>query len=227
MNQILTPESPQRKHNSTFDASYMTHKLLPPKIYKISFFIFSFIAIILLISLFIRIYHQNTKEGLSKDLANIYQLSTLYSDNSIYSASYASNNTSSEKVPFVIGMIKIEKINLNYPILSESSKELLEISLCRFAGPMPNEIGNLCIAGHNYVDYKLFSRLHEVELNDVINIYDLNGKMIEYSVVKKYETNPNDTSCTTQNTGTGKFITLLTCNNVTQKRLVVIAQANQ
>lgn len=64
---------------------------------------------------------------------------------------------------------------------------MLKISLCRFAGPMPNEIGNLCIAGHNYVDYKLFSRLHELENGDKIDIYDLNGTKITYAVFDKFE----------------------------------------
>jgi len=84
--------------------------------------------------------------------------------------------------------------------------------------------GNLCIAGHNYVDYKFFSRLHELEKNDIIKIYDLSGKVIEYSVFKKYETKPNDTSCTTQNTNGKSIITLLTCNNVSGKRLIVVAK---
>lgn len=89
---------------------------------------------------------------------------------------------------------------------------------------MPNEIGNLCIAGHNYVDYKLFSRLNELEINDTIQIYDLSGKMIEYIVSDKYEVDPTDTSCTAQNTMGNKIVTLLTCNNITQKRLVIVSK---
>lgn len=87
--------------------------------------------------------------------------------------------------------------------------------------------GNLCIAGHNYVDYKLFSRLNELEENDTIEIYDLNGKMIEYIVFQKYEAKSTDTSCTIQNTNGDKIVTLLTCNNVSGNRLIVVAKAKK
>lgn len=96
--------------------------------------------------------------------------------------------------------------------------------MCRFAGPMPNQTGNLCIAGHNYVDYKFFSRLNELEKNDVITIYDLNGNHVDYSIYKIYETNSNDTTCTFQDTKGERIVTLITCNNVNGKRLVVHAK---
>lgn len=84
--------------------------------------------------------------------------------------------------------------------------------------------GNLCIAGHNYVDYKFFSRLNELEIDDTIKIYDLSGKMIEYSIYKKYEVEITDVSCTSQDTNGKNIITLLTCNNVSGKRLVLVAK---
>ena len=126
--------------------------------------------------------------------------------------------------PFVIGIIQIDKINLNYSILSVCNNDLLDISVCRFAGPMPNEIGNLCVAGHNYVDYNFFSRLNELNLNDKITIFDLEGKAITYSIYDIYESNSNDTSCTFQNTNGQKIITLITCNNVNGKRLIIHAK---
>lgn len=140
-------------------------------------FWFSFsIALIFLCIFITNIYQMNQQEKISKRLLNNYSLTTLYQNledtqNIVTTEKVQVNN----RIPFVIGMIRIDKINLNYPILSESNYDLLKISLCRFAGPMPNEIGNLCIAGHNYVDYKLFSRLHELENGDKIDIYDLNG----------------------------------------------------
>lgn len=84
--------------------------------------------------------------------------------------------------------------------------------------------GNLCIAGHNYVDYKFFSRLNELKKGDKIQIYDLSGTMLEYTVFHIYESAPNDTSCTLQNTNGLSIVTLLTCNNVSGKRLIVVAK---
>ena len=189
--------------------------------YKIQLIISIIIFAIFIIILFINIYKSHKNETISNKLISSYSVATLYSnslENNII------NSESTESNPFVIGIIKINKINLNYPIISSSSNDLLDISVCRFAGPMPNEIGNLCIAGHNYVDYKLFSRINELEKNDIIEIYDLSGIKIEYNVYDIYETSANDTSCTFQDTNGKRIVTLITCNNVNGKRLIVHAK---
>ena len=91
---------------------------------------------------------------------------------------------------------------------------------------MPNEVGNLCIAAHNYHDYRFFSRLHLLEFGDLINIYDINGNIEEYHVTDKYTISATDLNCTSQDTNGEKQITLLTCNNISGNRLVVKATAN-
>ena len=223
MNQILEPVF--LLTDDLNNSSIKEKRLSYTKLYKIQFIIFSAIACILLIFLFIRLFKQNEHEILSQKLLSSYTISTLYSNENNYNTTLTSNDFSSHpSTPFVIGLLKIDKINLNYPILSETTDELLDISICRFAGPMPNKEGNLCIAGHNYVDYKLFSRLNELEINDTFEVYDLNGEMIKYCIFNKYETDVNNISCTTQNTNGNKIVTLLTCNNVNGKRLIVVGK---
>lgn len=186
-------------------------------------FLFSFtFAIIFLLLLFYHFYKNNEKEQISKQLLKNYSLTTLYQDNT-YDAPEIEKTSTLIQNPFVIGMVRIEKIDLNYPILSKTDKELLKISLCRFAGPMPNEYGNLCIAGHNYVDNKFFSNLNKLNKNDLIEIYDLNGNKVVYSIFDKYEVDINDLSCTSQEVGNKRIVTLLTCNNVNGKRTVIHA----
>ena len=228
MNQILKTKNNLDEKNIDFKKLYHENSNTTNKnnkFYKIQFIISFFSFFLFIVVFFIRIFNTSDNEQISNNLMSIYNVSTLYSNTVDYSISLTETMAEQNSfIPFVIGMIKIDKINLNYPILSESNKELLNISLCRFAGPMPNEIGNLCIAGHNYVDYKFFSRLNELELKDIIKIYDLSGRMVEYSVYKMYEVQPNDISCTSQDTKNKNIITLLTCNNVSGKRLVVIAE---
>ncbi len=187
-------------------------------LYKAIFLFSTFLLFISIIFLFIKLYRNSINEQISQKLNSSYSVSTLYSEN------VSLENTSSTSEPFVIGIIKIDKINVNYSILSVSNNKLLDISVCRFAGPMPNEIGNLCIAGHNYVDYKFFSRLNELNINDEITIFDLSGNSKNYYVYKKYEILPTDTSCTSQETNNLRIITLITCNNVNGKRLVIQAK---
>lgn len=84
------------------------------------------------------------------------------------------DNTTTEPSS-IIGMIEIPILNIVYPILLDSTDELLRISPCRFYGPMPNQYGNLCIAGHNYDNNKFFSKINTLKKSDIITIYDING----------------------------------------------------
>jgi LPXTG-site transpeptidase (sortase) family protein len=161
-------------------------------------------------------YIRNRKENFSKYLVQRTSITNLYpSNNKII----ISNNPSS-----IIGTIKIEKLQLNYPIFSYFSDNLLEIAPCRFYGPSPGNPGNLCIVAHNYNDYKFFSRINLLNYGDVIKIYDLNGNYVNYYVYNIYETNSNDISCTNQNTNGKKEITLITCNNFNKNRIIVKAK---
>lgn len=174
---------------------------------------------------FIMKYNFAKNSNISQNIVSNFNIKTLYSDNTNYNSSLISVEDYSE--PLVIGLIEIEKINIVYPILSTSSEDLLKLSPCRFAGPMPNEIGNLCIAGHNYANNTHFGKIDVLNKGDLIKIYDVNGNFLIYKIYDIYETKYNDLSCTNQNTNGMKEITLITCNNINGNRIVVKARANK
>lgn len=130
-----------------------------------------------------------------------------------------------------IATINIPKINLQYPILdgvtdSEAETEsLLKISPTKFWGSDPNEVGNFCIVGHNYRNTKFFSKVPTLVNGDIIEITDLGGRTLRYSIYNKYEVTPEDLSCTSQLTHGKKEITLITCTNDSKMRVVVKARA--
>ena len=131
------------------------------------------LGIITTCSLYLAYSYQarNYKESLAEGLFNSFSLSTLYSQNSNYVASPMQQE--SIKSDFsVIGIIKIDSIKISYPILSNINDNLLKIAPCRFYGPMPNQVGNLCIAAHNYNDNRFFSKLGKLKKGDIIFIYD-------------------------------------------------------
>lgn len=185
-------------------------------------FLFSvlFIIIFTIYELFI-IMDKKNKELYSKELLNSFNIEQLYSLNS---KAYTNVELNKNSNYFIIGSIKIDKINIEYPILSDVSDELLKISVCRFYGPYPNKIGNLCIAGHNYDDNRFFGNLSKLELDDEIKIYDSNNLCFSYYVYNIYETSNTDISCTSQHTNQKREITLVTCNNKNRKRLIVKAK---
>ncbi len=192
------------------------------KIRKFKFiFVFSLVLIFIAFLYYIYTYNiSSKKENISSTLLNRFNIQHLYSEDEEYSIISLNEN----KDYFVIGSIEIPDIKINYPILSETNDELLKIAPCRFYGPFPNKIGNLCIAGHNYDDNRFFSNLYKLEIGDTINIYDSANSLIVYSVYDKYEINKNDTSCTSQNTHGKREITLVTCNNLNGNRLIIKAR---
>lgn len=186
------------------------------------------------------LYSGNTPYSLSLQNDNSTSSSEA-SDSSLYSSQFQSlnpnsssssisnyNSTSGSKGnssdSFVIGIIKIDKIKLDYPILSDVSDELLKIAPCRFAGPLPNKIGNLCIAGHNYIDNTSFAQIVKLTSGDTISIYGLDGKSVEYHVTEKKEVEGTDFSCTSQFTNGKRIVTLMTCNSIKQTRVIVRAE---
>lgn len=131
------------------------------------------------------------------------------------------------KIYNMVGQINIPSINSNYPILSETTDALLKISVCKFWGCEPNEVGNLCIAGHNYRNTRFFSKVPGLTVGDKIEITDLSGRIIEYSVYDKFTVDPTDVSCTSQLTNGKKIVTLITCTNDSKQRVVVKAKEIQ
>lgn len=226
MNQILKSDIESADDN--YVSSVTNSKKFT--LYKFIFFmclsctiVFSYFFVKFLINI-------KTKEKHAESLANQFTLSSLYSNSTDYTTNLNQSNTvedTGEADPFVIGVIKIDKIKIDYPILSSTSDELLTVAPCRFAGPMPNEVGNLCIAGHNYIDNTFFAKITNLEKDDEISIFDLNGQMVNYYVTEKFEIENNDFSCTTQETNGEKWLTLMTCNSIKGTRIIVRAIAKE
>lgn len=225
MNQILYIKQDDENHSQKRKKKSLNRFL------KLQF-IFSFIFASLAIFFYFFFQNKsNENEKISKKLIAQYNIASLYQSNELNTSS--DNITPLENKQFqvqsqnqfqVIGLIEIPKIHLTYPILGSLSDELLKISPCKFYGPNPNEIGNLCIAGHNYDNYQFFSKLNQLKENDTISIYDLKKEKIDYFIYQSYEISSDDLSCTNQETNGFREITLVTCNNFSGKRLIVKAK---
>ena len=118
-------------------------------------------------------------------------------------------------------ILKIPKINIEYPVLSATSDALLFVSLNKYWGPQPNEVGNYCIVGHYYENGKMFGKLHKLKNGDKAELTDLSGNTLKYQVYNKYVVEPTETRSTSQLTDGRKELTLITCTNGGKQRLVV------
>ena len=190
-------------------------------------FSLSILAILILISYFF--YHSfllKKQENFSNLIKNNYGISKLYS-NTINNTN--SIDTSSSLSPdSILGIIKIPKLNLSYTFFSGLNDDLLKISPCRFYGDLPSSNSssinkNLCIAGHNYNNKQFFSQIDKLEINDKIIIVDNFNNEYNFSVIKNYEVKSNDLSPIYENSSNKYELTLVTCNNMNNNRIIIKA----
>ena len=197
----------------------VSHKKGNKKIFMVQFIISSCFLTILILLYLLYLYDRNKYTSLSKEIENNFSITSLYSNNSSYSINKVDYTSGFP----VVGLIEIKKLELKYPIFEYTNEELLKIAPCRFYGPMPNENGNLCIAGHNYDNNSLFSNLYKLNINDEIVIYDIYKNYKIYYVYDKFEVEPSKIDSALQNAKSEKEITLLTCNNKNGNRIIVKA----
>ena len=215
MNQIL-------KINNN-NISEINRKSSNKKRYYFQFIFSVFLIFVVIICYFFTLFLNRSKDITAKQIANNYDISKLYNNANYKMQVFKQGNL----VFSIIGMIEIPKINIYYPIISEANEELLKIAPCRIAGPMPNENGNLCIAGHNYDNYKFFSKISELKMYDDIIVYDINKKSISYKVIDIYEVSASDLTPIEQSDLSKKQLTLITCNNFNSDNRIIVKAIDQ
>ena len=123
----------------------------------------------------------------------------------------------------VIAKLEIPKINLETYVLENYSVQALTVSVTKFYGGEPNEIGNFCISGHNYVVKNMFHNLKKLDVNDEIFLTDLKNRTYKYKIYKKETVLPKETECLSQITNGRIELTLITCTTDSSKRIILKA----
>ena len=224
MNQILVT-----------DRLYVTNKLKKKKkMYKVQF-IMSVIFVFLFSGWYVYSEVQkNACEAVSQDILNDISMDNTISDKPLVVAlddtEVVENNAQvlDGKYTDEYGntytyesILSIPSLGIEYPVLSETSEELLKISINKFWGGSPNSVGNYCIVGHNYKSGKMFGKLSQMKSGDIIKLTDLSGKTLEYKVYDRYVVDPENVACTSQITNGLKEVTLITCTNAGKQRLII------
>lgn len=198
------------------------------KIYKFNFFLSSFLACTLFACCVYAEYDRNRSESVSQDILLgieidssdnttisknedviiIRELSDDEGEDTVVNLAdleeQVNKSTLSETVAsdgtsyYTEAILKIPSIGIEYPVLSDTSDELLKVSLNRLWGPNPNEVGNYVIVGHNYRNGKMFGKLSSIQIGDTCELTDLSGGTITYKVYTTYIVEPSDVSCTSQ-----------------------------
>ena len=121
----------------------------------------------------------------------------------------------------VSAKLVIPKIDLEAYVLEDYNIEALKVSVTKFWGNNPNDIGNFCIAGHNYKEFKNITKLN---IGDIFTLTDNYNGIIQYEIYDIYKVLPKQTECLSQNTNGRKEVTLITCTTNSKKRVIVKAK---
>ena len=130
----------------------------------------------------------------------------------------------------VIGIVKIPKINIEYPILEignidpENAKEPMKVSIIKYWGEKVNDYGNLSIAGHNNKSGTMFGKTKNLSKGDIVELTDLEGQTIQYKIYDIFTTTPNDVNILLPRDEKVREVTLITCTNGNKQRLILKAQ---
>lgn len=121
----------------------------------------------------------------------------------------------------VIGIIKIPAIDLEYPILEQTTDDSMNVSISRYWGGNINEYGNVSLAGHNNkITLTMFGKNKNLKIGDRIFLTDLTGRTIEYNIYDSFITDPDDVSILHTTDESVREVTLITCTNGRANRLI-------
>ena len=190
-----------------------------------------FIVLTILVFVILDIYKENKIGKSNYDVQGVSTIVNKKVENKINE-----NKTNKEKkyikedVPLeykgytVISKLEIPKIDLETYVLEKYLEETLNISVVKFYGANPNEIGNFCIAGHNFKNKNMFKNLKKLTVGDNLFIIDNDIGRVEYEIFDIYKVSPNDVTCLLQETNGKREVTLITCTNDSKERIIVKAR---
>lgn len=190
------------------------------------------LSIILIISAIIGntiygIYKESTISDIPNKTAIINENNTELIKNNV-NINEKNKNSIKEKIAkeykgyVVSAKLEIPKIKLDTYVLDEKSEEAMWVCPTKYYGPKPNEVGNYCIAAHNYDKENMFNHIIDLKIGDKIYLTDNENGKNEYIVYDIYKTEPENTMPLMQTTEKTE-ITLITCSDYSSKRIIVKA----
>lgn len=124
----------------------------------------------------------------------------------------------------VVGKIEIPKTKAKYPVLDVATISSMEASVGIIYGPGLNLIGNTVIMGHNYRNGTFFSNNKKLKNGDSVYITDTYGDTVEYIIYHTYVTSSTDFDYATRDTAGKREITLASCTDDSNSRLIIWAK---
>lgn len=126
----------------------------------------------------------------------------------------------------LLGKINVPKVGFYSVIIKDNTYRAMDLGVVLSYGEFLNEPGGFIISGHNFRGGANFMyKIKDLEAGDKIYITDSSGRELEYTIYEKIRNyGPEDTSIYKKYDG--YHVTLVTCENGGQARIVIKASAN-
>jgi sortase A len=162
--------------------------------------------------------------GSNKSVPSAAPIVSAKSEAKVSNLTNAKPQESKPKKQTMVGVLRIEDIELELPVLEGVSSSNLKIGAGHIPGTdAPGAIGNFVIAAHRSYSYgRLFNRLEELNVGNEITIRTA-GANFTYTIYEiKKAVDPNDLSVLNRN-DKDKVLTLITCTEDGAQRVVIHA----
>ena len=184
-------------------------------VYKILLIILVIIAVVMASIIIHKQYNDRVYDKENKEIVDLFHQQE-ENNKGVIQLEYRGYN--------VVGLIKIPEINIEYPILKETTMAAMDTSIIKFSGEEINGYGNVTLAGHNNYSGTMFSKNKNLNKGDKVLLTDLSGNTVEYEIYDKFITDPNDVSILETKDETIREVTLITCKNGRSNRLIIKAK---
>lgn len=204
------------------------------KIYKLIFYILIIILIFVIIMIIFKYGGSQVNNKKAQEIVETFNQTEAKMQENLKDEDDLNNISNEIQLEYngykVIGIIKIPKINIEYPIIEiedinpDSAREPMKLSIIKYWGENVNDYGNLSLAGHNNKDGTMFGKTKKLKDGDIVELTDLFGKTIQYSIYDIFVTDPNDVSILLPEDENVREVTLITCTNGNKERLILKAK---
>lgn len=129
----------------------------------------------------------------------------------------------------LFGIISIPDIELTYAIVEGTAVENIGVAIGHFsASAAIGAEGNCALAGHRGgMSGPYFKDINKLRKGSEIILTDMNFEETKYYVTDSFVVDPNETYVVKDLGVSGKYLTLVTCQDQGTRRLVVRARAKQ
>lgn len=204
------------------------------KIYKLIFYVLIIILIFVIIMIIFKYGDSQVNNKKAQEIVETFNQTEAKIQESTKDENDLNNISNEIQLEYngykVIGIIKIPKINIEYPIIEiedinpDCAREPMKLSIIKYWGESVNDYGNLSLAGHNNKDGTMFGKTKKLKNGDIVELTDLFGKTIQYSIYEIFVTDPNDVSILLPEDEKVREVTLITCTNGNKERLILKAK---